>query len=206
MNFLPDVFVPCEACNGARYTEDTLEITYNGKHAAAILAMTVSEALEFFDGVASIKRPLQILEQAGLGYLTLGQPSNTLSGGEAQRIKLAYELSRSAQSGTLYLLDEPTTGLHLADIEKLLHVLQSLVEQGNTVVVIEHNLEVIRQADYVIDLGPEGGDAGGQVVIAGTPEHLMAHPEASYTARFLREYHSGRHWPAKVRNGSAALP
>jgi excinuclease ABC subunit A len=188
MNFLPDVFVPCEACHGKRYTEDTLEITYNGKHAAAILAMTVSEALGFFAGVASIKRPLQILEDAGLGYLTLGQPSNTLSGGEAQRIKLAYELSRSAQSGTLYLLDEPTTGLHLADIEKLLHVLQSLVEQGNTVVVIEHNLEVIRQADYILDLGPEGGEAGGQVVIAGAPEHLMAHPEASYTAHFLQEY------------------
>jgi excinuclease ABC subunit A len=191
MNFLPDVFVPCEVCNGTRFTEDTLEITYNSKHAAAILAMTVSEALEFFDGVASIKRPLQILDDAGLGYLTLGQPSNTLSGGEAQRIKLAYELSRSAQPGTLYILDEPTTGLHLADIEKLLHVLQSLVDQGNTVVVIEHNLEVIRQADYIIDLGPEGGEAGGEVVIVGPPEHLMAHPEASYTARFLREYHHG---------------
>jgi excinuclease ABC subunit A len=191
MNFLPDVFVPCEVCNGTRYTEDTLEITYNGKHAAAILAMTVSEALEFFDGVASIKRPLQILDDAGLGYLTLGQPSNTLSGGEAQRIKLAYELSRSAQPGTLYILDEPTTGLHLADIEKLLHVLQSLVDQGNTVVVIEHNLEVIRQADYIIDLGPEGGEAGGQVVLVGPPEQLMAHPEASYTARFLREYCHG---------------
>jgi excinuclease ABC subunit A len=191
MNFLPDVFVPCEACNGVRYTEDTLEIAYNGQHAAAILAMTVSEALEFFDGVASIKRPLQILDDAGLGYLTLGQPSNTLSGGEAQRIKLAYELSRSAQPGTLYILDEPTTGLHLADIAKLLHVLQSLVEQGNTVVVIEHNLEVIRQADYIIDLGPEGGEAGGQVVIAGSPAHFMAHPEASYTACFLREYQQG---------------
>ncbi|HEY7494960.1 MAG TPA: excinuclease ABC subunit UvrA [Candidatus Tectomicrobia bacterium] len=191
MNFLPDVFVPCEVCNGTRYTEDTLEITYNGKHAAAILAMTVSEALEFFDGVASIKRPLQILDNAGLGYLTLGQSSNTLSGGEAQRIKLAYELSRSAQPGTLYILDEPTTGLHLADIEKLLHVLQSLVDQGNTVVVIEHNLEVIRQADYIIDLGPEGGEAGGEVVIVGPPEHLMAHPEASYTARFLRQYCHG---------------
>jgi excinuclease ABC subunit A len=192
MNFLPDVFVPCEACNGKRFTEDTLEITYSGKHTAAILAMTVSEALEFFAGVASIKRPLQILEDAGLGYLTLGQPSNTLSGGEAQRIKLAYELSRSAQPGTLYILDEPTTGLHLADIEQLLHVLQSLVDQGNTVVVIEHNLEVIRQADYIIDLGPEGGDAGGEVVATGSPKHLMAQPEASYTARFLKEYHHNR--------------
>jgi excinuclease ABC subunit A len=192
MNFLPDVFVPCESCGGKRYTDDTLEITYSGKHAAAILAMTISEALEFFDGVAHIKRPLQILEDAGLGYLTVGQPSNTLSGGEAQRIKLAYELSRSAQTDTLYILDEPTTGLHLADIEKLMHVLQSLVDQGNTVIVIEHNLEVIRQADYIIDLGPEGGNAGGEVVITGPPEYLMAHPEASYTAHFLREYHNGR--------------
>jgi excinuclease ABC subunit A len=206
MNFLPDVFVACEVCNGTRYTEETLEITYSGKHAAAILAMTVAEALEFFDGVASIKRPLQILDGAGLGYLTLGQPSNTLSGGEAQRIKLAYELSRSAQSGTLYILDEPTTGLHLADIEKLLHVLQSLVDQGNTVVVIEHNLEVIRQADYIIDLGPEGGDAGGQLVIAGPPEDLMAHPEASYTARFLREYQmqDGKSSRAKGARGTGA--
>ena len=188
MNFLPDVFVPCETCNGKRFTEETLDITYNGKHAADILAMTISEAVEFFDGVASIQRPLQILEDAGLGYLTLGQPSNTLSGGEAQRIKLAYELSRSSQSGTLYILDEPTTGLHLADIEKLLHVLQALVEQGNTVIVIEHNLEVIRQADYIIDLGPEGGEAGGEVVMTGTPEDLIAHPEASHTARFLCDY------------------
>jgi excinuclease ABC subunit A len=192
MNFLPDVFVPCESCAGKRYTDDTLEITYNGKHAAAILAMTISEALEFFDGVAHIKRPLQILEDAGLGYLTVGQPSNTLSGGEAQRIKLAYELSRSAQADTLYILDEPTTGLHLADIEKLMHVLQSLVDQGNTVIVIEHNLEVIRQADYIIDLGPEGGDAGGEVVITGPPEYLMTHPETSYTAHFLRAYCNGR--------------
>ncbi|MEE9149023.1 MAG: hypothetical protein V3U27_16700, partial [Candidatus Tectomicrobia bacterium] len=191
MSFLPDVFVPCEVCAGKRYTDETLEITYNGKHAAAILAMTVSEALELFDGVASIKRPLQILEDAGLGYLTLGQPSNTLSGGEAQRIKLAYELSRSTQSDTLYILDEPTTGLHLADIEKLQHVLQSLVDQGNTVIVIEHNLEVIRQADYIIDLGPEGGDAGGKVVITGPPQHLITHPEASYTARFLAAYCNG---------------
>jgi excinuclease ABC subunit A len=191
MNFLPDVFVPCEICNGARFTEETLDIRYNGKHIADLLALTVAEAVEFFAGVASIRRPLQILDDAGLGYLTLGQPSNTLSGGEAQRIKLAYELSRSSQSGTLYLLDEPTTGLHLADIEKLLHVLQALVDQGNTVVVVEHNLEVIGQADYVIDLGPEGGDAGGEVVIAGPPAHLMAHPEVSHTARFLRQHLNG---------------
>jgi excinuclease ABC subunit A len=196
MNFLPDVFVPCETCNGQRYTDETVEITYNGQHAAAILAMTISEALEFFDHVASIKRPLQILADAGLGYLTLGQPSNTLSGGEAQRIKLAYELSRSSQSETVYILDEPTTGLHLADIEKLLHVLQLLVDQGNTVIVIEHNMEVVRQADYIIDLGPEGGEAGGEVVIAGTPEYVAAHPEASYTARVLQAYRRQREAPS----------
>ncbi len=191
MNFLPDVFVPCETCDGQRFTEETLDIRYHGKHIADILALTVTEAVEFFASVASIRRPLHILDDAGLGYLTLGQPSNTLSGGEAQRIKLAYELSRSSQSGTLYLLDEPTTGLHLADIEKLLHVLQALVDQGNTVVVVEHNLEVIRQADYIVDLGPDGGDAGGELVIAGTPEHLIAHPEASHTARFLRASQEG---------------
>ena len=191
MNFLPDVFVPCDTCTGRRFTEETLDIRYNGKHIADLLALTVSEAVAFFAGLANIRRPLQILEDAGLGYLALGQPSNTLSGGEAQRIKLAYELSRSSQSGTLYLLDEPTTGLHLADIEKLLHVLQALVDQGNTVVVVEHNLEVIRQADYIIDLGPEGGMAGGELVLAGPPAHLLAHPEASHTARFLRAYCEG---------------
>lgn len=188
MSFLPNVFVTCESCNGNRYTEDTLEITYNGRHAASILSMTISEALVFFDSVAKIKRPLQILEDAGLGYLTLGQPSNTLSGGEAQRIKLAYELSRSAQPETLYILDEPTTGLHLADIEKLLHVLQSLVEQDNTVVVIEHNLDVIRQADYIVDLGPEGGEDGGQVVATGPPDELIRHADRSYTGRFLKAH------------------
>ena len=150
--------------------------------------MTISEALAFFDSVAKIKRPLQILNDAGLGYLTLGQPSNTLSGGEAQRLKLAYELSRSAQPGTLYILDEPTTGLHLADIEKLLHVLQSLVEQGNTVVVIEHNLDVIRQADYIVDLGPEGGEAGGEVLVTGPPDELIKHAGRSYTGRFLKAH------------------
>jgi excinuclease ABC subunit A len=188
MSFLPDVFVPCETCQGKRFTDETLEIRYHGKDTADILAMTVSEALEFFASLASINRPLQILDDAGLGYLALGQPSNTLSGGEAQRIKLAYELSRSAQSETVYILDEPTTGLHLADIEKLLYVLQSLVDQGNTVIVIEHNLEVVRQADYIIDLGPEGGEAGGEVVITGSPEEIAAHPEASYTAKFLHAY------------------
>ena len=191
MNFLPDVFVPCETCHGKRFTEETLEITYNDRNAAAILDLTVTEAVDAFASVASVHRPLQIMHDAGLGYLTLGQPSNTLSGGEAQRIKLAYELNRSAQSHTLYILDEPTTGLHPADVEKLLHVLQSLVDGGNTVIVIEHNLEVIRQSDYVVDLGPEGGDGGGEVVIVGPPDHLLAHPQASHTARFLRQYVDG---------------
>ena len=191
MNFLPDVFVPCETCRGKRFTEETLEITYNDRNAAAILGLTVTEAVDAFASVASVHRPLQIMHDAGLGYLTLGQPSNTLSGGEAQRIKLAYELNRSAQAHTLYILDEPTTGLHPADVEKLLHVLQSLVDGGNTVIVIEHNLEVIRQSDTIIDLGPEGGDGGGEVVIAGPPEHLLAHPGASHTARFLRQYNEG---------------
>ena len=191
MNFLPDVFVPCETCRGKRFTEETLEIAYNDRNAAAILDLTVTEAVDAFASVASVHRPLRIMHDAGLGYLTLGQPSNTLSGGEAQRIKLAYELNRSAQAHTLYILDEPTTGLHPADVEKLLHVLQSLVDGGNTVIVIEHNLEVIRQADYVIDLGPEGSHAGGEVVIAGPPGHLLGYPQASHTARFLQQYVEG---------------
>ena len=191
MNFLPDVFVPCETCQGRRFTEETLEIVYNGRNAAAILDLTVTEAVEAFASVAAVHRPLQIMHDAGLGYLTLGQPSNTLSGGEAQRIKLAYELNRSARTHTVYILDEPTTGLHPADVEKLLHVLQSLVDSGNTVIVIEHNLEVIRQSDYVIDLGPEGGQGGGQVVIAGPPDYLTEHPQASHTARFLRRHVEG---------------
>ena len=191
MNFLPDVFVPCETCRGRRFTEETLEIAYNGRNAAAILDLTVTEAVEIFANVAAVHRPLQIMHDAGLGYLTLGQPSNTLSGGEAQRIKLAYELNRSARTHTVYILDEPTTGLHPADVEKLLHVLQSLVDSGNTVIVIEHNLEVIRRSDYVIDLGPEGGQGGGQVVIAGQPGWLIEHPQASHTARFLRRHVEG---------------
>ena len=192
MNFLPDVFVPCETCRGRRFTEETLEIAYNGRNTAAILDMTVTEAVDAFTSVVSVHRPLQIMYNAGLGYLTLGQPSNTLSGGEAQRIKLASELNRSVRAHTLYILDEPTTGLHPADVEKLLHVLQSLVDSGNTVIVIEHNLEVIRQSDYVIDLGPEGGHGGGEVVIAGPPDYLIAHPQASHTARFLRQHVEGQ--------------
>jgi excinuclease ABC subunit A len=192
MSFLPDVFIDCELCGGERFNEETLSIRFNDKSIADTLRMTVEEAAPFFHAFPKIARPLKILDDIGMGYIALGQASNTLSGGEAQRIKLAYELSRSAQSGTLYLLDEPTTGLHLADIEKLLYVLQSLVDQGNTVVVIEHNLEVMRQADYIIDLGPEGGEAGGQVVIAGPPSALIASPDASHTAHFLREYQAGK--------------
>ena len=191
MNFLPDVFVPCDTCRGRRFTEETLEIAYNGRNAAAILDLTVTEAVDAFASVSGVRRPLQIMHDAGLGYLTLGQPSNTLSGGEAQRIKLAYELNRSARTHTLYILDEPTTGLHPADVEKLLHVLQSLVNSGNTVIVIEHNLEVIRQSDYIIDLGPEGGHGGGEVVIAGPPDYLIAHPQTSHTARFLGQHVEG---------------
>ena len=191
MNFLPDVFVPCETCRGRRFTEETLDIAYNGRNAAAILDLTVTEAVDVFANVAAVHRPLRIMHDAGLGYLTLGQPSNTLSGGEAQRIKLAYELNRSARTHTVYILDEPTTGLHPADVEKLLHVLQSLVDSGNTVIVIEHNLEVIRQSDHVIDLGPEGGQGGGRVVIAGPPAYLIEHPQASHTARFLRRHVEG---------------
>ena len=191
MNFLPDVFVPCDTCRGRRFTEETLEIAYNGRNAAAILDLTVTEAVDAFASVSGVRRPLQIMHDAGLGYLTLGQPSNTLSGGEAQRIKLAYELNRSARTHTLYILDEPTTGLHPADVEKLLHVLQSLVNSGNTVIVIEHNLEVIRQSDFIIDLGPEGGHGGGEVVIAGPPDYLIAHPQTSHTARFLGQHVEG---------------
>ena len=164
MHFLPDVYVPCEACHGKRYNRDTLEVRYKGKNIAEVLEMSVEEAVEFFANVPRIARRLKTLHDVGLGYIKLGQPATTLSGGEAQRVKLASELSKVATGRTLYILDEPTTGLHFADIDKLLEVLQRLVDQGNTVVVIEHNLDVIKSADWVIDLGPEGGDEGGAVV------------------------------------------
>src|SRR4249920_3377498 len=186
MNFLPDVFVSCETCNGMRFTEETLDIRYNGKHIADLLALTVAEAVEFFAGVASIRRPLQILDDTGLGYLTLGQPSNTLSGGEAQRIKLAYELAKESKGQTLYILDEPTTGLHFADTEALARVLHRLVDRGNTIVTIEHNLDIIREADWIVDLGPEGGAGGGRLVAAGPPETITATPD-SHTGRCLRD-------------------
>jgi excinuclease ABC subunit A len=186
MHFLPDVYVPCETCKGKRYNRETLEVRFKGKSIADVLEMSVEEALAFFAKIPKIRRRLQTLHDVGLDYVKLGQPATTLSGGEAQRVKLAKELSKIATGRTLYILDEPTTGLHFADIEKLLDVLQRLVDAGNTVLVIEHNLDVIKQADWIVDLGPEGGDAGGEVIAAGTPEDV-AEVEGSYTGRFLRE-------------------
>ena len=186
MHFLPDVYVPCEVCRGKRYNRETLEIRYKGKNIADVLAMRVDEALEFFKNIPKIRRKLQTLQDVGLGYMELGQPAPQLSGGEAQRVKLATELSRRSNGRTLYILDEPTTGLHADDVKKLLAVLHRLVDAGDTVVVIEHNLDVIKTADYIIDLGPEGGDQGGQVVACGTPEEIAANP-ASYTGGFLRK-------------------
>ncbi|TML53772.1 MAG: excinuclease ABC subunit UvrA [Actinobacteria bacterium] len=186
MHFLPDVYVPCETCKGARYNRETLEVRFKGKSIADVLAMSVEEALAFFAKIPKLRRKLQTLHDVGLDYIKLGQPATTLSGGEAQRIKLAKELSKVATGRTLYMLDEPTTGLHFADIEKLLDVLQRLVDSGNTVLVIEHNLDVIKQADWLIDLGPEGGEAGGEIVATGTPEQVAA-VEDSFTGQFLRE-------------------
>ncbi|MHB1406313.1 MAG: ATP-binding cassette domain-containing protein, partial [Desulfitobacteriaceae bacterium] len=187
MHFLPDVYVPCEVCHGQRYNRETLEVHYKGKNIARVLDMTVEEALSFFQAVPKIQRKLQTLQDVGLGYIKLGQPATTLSGGEAQRIKLATELSRRSTGRTIYILDEPTTGLHMADVDRLLQVLHRLVDAGDTVLVIEHNLDVIKTADYIIDLGPEGGDRGGQVVIAGTPEEVAAYP-SSYTGQFLKRH------------------
>ena len=191
MQFLPDLYVPCEFCNGARYNRETLDIRYRGKHIAEVLDMTVAQATAFFERIPAIYERLQTLLDVGLGYVRLGQPANTLSGGEAQRIKLASELARRATGRTLYILDEPTSGLHFADIERLLAVLQRLVDGGNTVLVIEHNLEVIKSADWVIDVGPEGGTGGGQIVAVGTPEQVAA-VEASHTGRYLRPLLIGR--------------
>ena len=185
MNFLPDVFVPCEVCGGARYNHETLEVKYKGKNISEVLSMTVAEALPFFENQQSIVRYLKTLDEVGLGYTSLGQPSTQLSGGEAQRIKLATELSKRSTGNTLYILDEPTTGLHFADVEKLLYVLNRLVDEGNTVVVIEHNLDVIKQADHIIDLGPEGGDEGGRIVCEGTPEEVAEVAE-SKTGVYLK--------------------
>ena len=186
MHFLPDVYVPCEVCKGKRYNRETLEIHYKGKNVAEILEMTVEEALKFFEVVPAIKNKLQTLHDVGMGYIHLGQPATTLSGGEAQRVKLATELSKRATGKTFYILDEPTTGLHFDDVARLLKVLGRLADAGNTVVVIEHNLDVIKSADWVIDLGPEGGDEGGRLVATGTPEEIAVDPR-SYTGRYLRE-------------------
>ncbi len=191
MHFLPDVYVPCDVCKGARYNRETLQVTYRGKTVSDILDMTVEEALHFFENIRKIRRKLQTLYDVGLGYMRLGQPATTLSGGEAQRVKLSSELQRRATGRTLYILDEPTTGLHFDDVSKLLDVLQRLVDTGNTVLVIEHNLDVIKSADHVIDLGPEGGDEGGWIVVEGTPEEVASH-ETSYTGRFLKPVLEGR--------------
>ncbi len=180
MHFLPDVYVPCEVCKGKRYNRETLEVKYKDKSIYDVLNMTVEEAMTFFENVPSIRRKIETLYDVGLSYIRLGQPSTTLSGGEAQRIKLATELSRRSTGKTIYILDEPTTGLHFADVQKLVEILRRLSDGGNTVVVIEHNLDVIKTADYIIDIGPEGGDGGGTVVAKGTPEEVAKNPGISY--------------------------
>ncbi len=203
MHFLPDVYVPCETCKGKRYNRETLEVRFKGKTIADVLEMSVEEALAFFSKIPKVRRRLQTLHDVGLDYMTLGQPATTLSGGEAQRVKLASELCKVSTGRTLYILDEPTTGLHFADIEKLLETLQRLVDGGNTMLVIEHNLDVIKQADYLIDLGPEGGEAGGEIVAVGTPEEVARVPE-SYTGQFLRPLLQRRAQPAAKKRAVAA--
>jgi excinuclease ABC subunit A len=200
MHFLPDIYVPCEVCHGTRYNRETLQIRYKGKSIADVLSMSVDEALTFFANIPRVRRKLQTLHDVGLSYIKLGQPAPELSGGEAQRIKLAKELSRRSTGRTLYILDEPTTGLHAADVSKLLEVLHRLVGAGNTVVVIEHNLDVIKTADWIIDLGPEGGDAGGRVIATGTPEEVAQTP-GSYTGEYLAEIlqERGGHGDAETR-------
>ena len=186
MHFLPDVYVPCEVCGGMRYNRETLEVRYKGKKIYDVLEMTVEEGVEFFSAIHKISRKLETLYEVGLGYVKIGQAATTLSGGEAQRVKLATELSKRATGRTIYILDEPTTGLHTADVHKLIEVLQKLADGGNTVLVIEHNLDVIKTADHIIDLGPEGGDGGGTIVCTGTPEEIAA-CDRSYTGQYLRK-------------------
>jgi len=186
MHFLPDVYVPCDVCRGKRYNRETLEVLWKGRSIADVLDMTVAEAREFFDAIPGLRVKLQTLCDVGLGYITLGQSATTLSGGEAQRVKLASELAKRSTGRTLYILDEPTTGLHFEDIRILLEVLHRLVDKGNTVLVIEHHLDVVKTADWVVDLGPEGGTGGGEVVVAGTPEQI-ADSKLSHTGLFLRE-------------------
>jgi excinuclease ABC subunit A len=185
MNFLPDVYVRCKDCNGKRYNRETLEVKYKGKSISDVLDMTINQAVEFFEPVPSIKQKLKALQQVGLGYITLGQPSTTLSGGESQRVKLSAELAKRNTGNTLYILDEPTTGLHFEDIRILLHVLNNIVDKGNTVIVIEHNMDVIKMADHIIDLGKDGGANGGYIIAQGKPEDLIHHKE-SYTADYLK--------------------
>jgi excinuclease ABC subunit A len=187
MHFLPDVYVRCDICEGDRYNKETLSVKFKGKNISEVLNMTVEQALSFFDAIPTIKRKLKTLTDVGLGYIRLGQPATTLSGGEAQRVKLAKELSKMATGKTLYLLDEPTTGLHFHDVSLLLSVLQKLKSQGNTVVIIEHNLDVIKNSDWIIDIGPEGGKNGGEIIAQGTPEEIMK-VKKSYTGLFLKEY------------------
>jgi len=204
MNFLPDVYVPCEVCQGARYNRETLEVHYKGKTIAEVLDMSIEDAAEFFKPITSIHRYLQTLVDVGLGYVRLGQPAPTLSGGEAQRVKLASELQKRSTGRTVYILDEPTTGLHFEDIRKLLGVINGLVDKGNTVIVIEHNLDVIKTSDWIVDMGPEGGGSGGTVVASGTPEDVAANPD-SYTGHFLAEALGvPRTAPAKRRSGRKA--
>lgn len=186
MHFLPDVFVTCEVCGGKRYNRETLEVRYRGKNISEVLDMTVEDALAFFGKVPGLQRKLQTLVDVGLGYLQVGQPATTLSGGEAQRVKLATELSKRDTGNTLYILDEPTTGLHFADVDKLLEVLLRLRDAGNSLLVIEHNLDVIKTADWILDLGPEGGDGGGELIAEGSPEQV-AKIKASYTGQFLAD-------------------
>ena len=186
MHFLPDVYVTCDVCKGKRYNRDTLEVRYKGKNISDVLDMTVEEGLSFFASLPKLAKKLQTLYDVGLGYIKIGQSSTTLSGGEAQRVKLATELAKRSTGKTIYILDEPTTGLHMADVKKLIEVLQRLVDAGNTVLVIEHNLDMIKTADYIIDLGPEGGDGGGTVVATGTPEEVAA-CEGSYTGQYLKK-------------------
>ena len=186
MHFLPDIYVKCDVCNGKRYNRETLDIKYKGKNIFEVLSMTVEDSLEFFNAIPSIKKKLSTLQDVGLGYVSLGQQATTLSGGEAQRVKLAKELSKSSLSHTLYILDEPTTGLHIYDVELLLGVLNRLRDNGNTVVVIEHNMEVIKSADWIVDLGPEGGSGGGQIIASGTPEAILS-SKGSHTGKHLKK-------------------
>ncbi len=203
MVFLPDVYVPCEICKGKRYNRETMEVRYKGKNISEVLEMTIEYAVAFFQPIPKIYRKLETLQQVGLGYIRMGQPATTLSGGEAQRIKLAAELSKRSTGKTIYILDEPTTGLHFEDIKRLLAVLHKLVDQGNTVLVIEHNLDVIKTADYLIDMGPEGGTGGGLVIAKGTPEQVASTP-GSYTGNYLAEIFERKGHPYK--DGVAASP